>query len=145
MADRATSPIVGKAMEATIVVLYLGLVTAVLYGGAVPEYRATAGDEVAERTVAGAAGDIEAAVPPAVTEADVRIQVSLPATIAGEAYRIRASAGRLILEHPDADVAAEATLVLPERVAAVDGTWESGSENEVRVRTVGDSLEVHLE
>lgn len=145
MADRATSPIVGKAMEATIVVLYLGLVTAVLYGGTVPEYRATAGDEVAERTVAGAAADLEAAVPPPAVEADVRVQVSLPATIAGDAYRVRATSDRLVLDHPDPDVAAEAPLVLPDRVAVVDGTWGSGSENEVHVTTAGETLEVNLE
>lgn len=145
MADRAMSPIVGKAMEATIVVLYLGLVTAVLYGGAVPEYRAAAGDEVAERTVASAAADVEGALPPTAVEADVRVRVSLPATIAGEAYRIRAASDRLVLEHPDPDVGAEAPLVLPARVDAVDGTWESGSESAVRIGSDGDSLEVHLE
>lgn len=145
MADRAVSPIVGKAMEATIVVLYLGLVTAVLYGGAVPEYRATAGTEVAERTVAGAAADLQDAVPPAAVDAEVRVRVSLPATIAGDAYRVRATSERLVLEHPDPDVAAETALVLPERVARVQGTWESGSENTVHVTTAGDSLEVHLE
>lgn len=145
MTDRAVSPIVGKAMEATIVVLYLGLVTSVLYGGVVPEYRATAGDEVAERTVAGAAVDLEDAIPPATIQADVRVQVSLPATIAGDTYRVRATSDRLVLEHPDPDVAAEAALVLPGRVTVVDGTWESGSENEVHVTAEGNSLEVHLE
>lgn len=145
MADRAVSPIVGKAMEATIVVLYLGLVTAVLYGGAVPEYRATAGTEVADRTVAGAATDLQDAIPPATVDAEVRVRVSLPATIAGDAYHVRATSDRLVLEHPDPDVAGETALVLPERVAVVDGTWESGSENAVRVTTAGDSLEVRLE
>ena len=87
-ADRGMSSVVGKAMEATIVVLYVGLVAATLYGGAVAEYRGAAGAEVAERTLADAAADVEAAVPPTARAASVRLAVDLPAIIAGsEEYK----------------------------------------------------------
>lgn len=146
MADaRGAVPVVSKALEAALVVLYIGLVTAALYGGVVPEYRAAAGGEVAERTVAGAAADVESAVPPGAVAADVRAEVELPATIAGAAYRVRADGDRLVLEHPDPAVGASAPLVLPDRVASVEGTWESGGTAHVRVRTTAEGLEVRLE
>ena len=145
MADRAMTPVVGKALEATLVVLYVGLVTVALYGGAVPEYRSSAGAEVAERTLADAATDVERAVPPDARSATARVEVDLPPTIAGSAYRIQADDGRLRLDHPDPQVAATAPLVLPARVDDVSGTWESGAETEVRIETGGDRLEVRLE
>ena len=145
MADRAMTPVVGKAMEATLVVLYVGLVTAALYGGAVPEYRSSAGAEVAERTLADAATDIERAVPPDARSATVRVRVDLPPTIAGRAYRVRAEENELHLDHPDPQVATTAPLVLPDRVDDVSGTWESGEETSVRVESTDGGLEVHLE
>jgi hypothetical protein len=147
-ADRGMSPVVGKAMEATIVVLYVGLVAATLYGGAVAEYRGAAGAEVAERTLADAAADIEAAVPPTATVASVRLAVDLPATIAGSAYRVRAEADGgdrvLVLEHPDPAVSTTTPLVLPARVVRVTGEWESGDTAEIRVESTDGGLEVRL-
>lgn len=143
--DRAMSPVVGKAMEATLVVLYLGLVTSALYGGAVPEYRNAAGSEVAERTLADAATDLESAIPPKATAATVRFERELPPTIAGAAYRIRAGPDELVLEHPDPEVATTTPLVLPARVVAVNGTWDGGDALVLRVETVDGGLEVHLE
>ena len=145
MADRAMTPVVGKALEATLVVLYVGLVTAALYGGAVPEYRSSAGTEVAERALADAATDIERAVPPDARSATVRVRVDLPPTIAGRAYRVRAEENELHLDHPDPQVATTAPLILPDRVDGVSGTWASGAETEVRIETSGDRLEVRLE
>lgn len=52
--DRAVSPVVGKALEAALVVLFIGLVTTSLYGSVLPSYRTTAGDGVGERTLASA-------------------------------------------------------------------------------------------
>lgn len=141
---RAMSPVVGKAMEATLVVLYLGLVTTALYGGAVAEYRGTAGEEVAERTLADAATDVEAAVPPEATAATVRVEVDLPPTIAGAAYTIRAGPDELVLEHPDPRVSATTPLVLPDRVVGVSGTWQSGGTATVRVESTGAGTEVFL-
>jgi hypothetical protein len=147
-ADRGMSPVVGKAMEATVVVLYVGLVAATLYGGAVAEYRGAAGAEVAERTLADAAADIEAAVPPTATVASVRLAVDLPATIAGSAYRVRAEADSgdrvLVLEHPDPAVSTTTPLVLPARVVRVTGEWESGDTAEIRVESTDGGLEVRL-
>lgn len=143
-ADRAISPVIGKSMEATLVVLYIGLVTTALYGGAVPEYRAEAGSEVAERTLADTATDIEAAIPPEATTATVTREIELPATIAGEAYRIHADDDRLVLDHPNPSVEATAPLMLPERVVAVSGTWQSGAEARLVVATTDGGLEVRL-
>lgn len=144
MDDRATSPVVGKALEATIVVLYLGLVTAALYGGALPEYRTAAGGEVAERTAAHAAASIERAVPPEADTAETRLEVDVPETIAGEAYRISVEGDRVVLEHPDPGVSTTAPLVVPDRVDDVTGSWQSGGSTSVRVTTVEGGLEVRL-
>ena len=38
--ERATSTVVGKALEAGLVVLFVGLLTAVLFGNVVPTHRA---------------------------------------------------------------------------------------------------------
>lgn len=143
--ERAMSPVVGKAMEATIVVLYIGLITTVLYGGAVPEYRASAGDEIADRTVAAVSNDIERSIPPAATQVDVRIEVDLPATIAGDAYRIHATNETVELEHPNSEITARTVLVLPDRVVRVTGTWDSGETAHIRVKNVDGGLEVVLE
>jgi hypothetical protein len=136
---------VGKALEATLVVLYVGLVTATLYGGAVPEYRTTAGEEVADRTAAHAAATIERAVPPEAVAADSRVDVDLPGTIAGAAYRIYVEGGRVVLDHPDPDVSTTVPLVVPDRVLEVEGSWESGGSSSVRVVSVDGGLEVRLE
>ena len=143
--ERAASPVVGKAMEAAIVVLYVGLVTAVLYGGVVPQYQAAAGAEVAERTLADAATDVEGAIPPEVTAAEASHEVDLPATIDGHAYRVTVDDGSLVLEHPSPAIDARIALVLPDRVVSVEGSWESGERAVVRVRTTEEGLEVRLE
>lgn len=147
VADRAISPVIGKSMEATLAVLYIGLVTTALYGGAVPDYRAEAGSEVAERTLADAATDIEGAVPPEATGVTLTRDVELPATIAGAPYRIRAARDgddRLVLDHPNPEVAGTAPLILPDRVVAVSGTWQSGEDARIVVVTTDRGLEVRL-
>ncbi len=141
---RALSPVVGKAMEATLVVLYLGLVTTTLYGGVVPEYRAAAGAEIADRTLANAAAEAESAVPPNTTDATVRVELDLPATVAGSGYTVRPDGDSLVLEHPDPSVATRTPLVLPDRVVAVTGEWQGGDDAVVRVVTVENGLEVRL-
>lgn len=143
-ASRGATPVVGKALEATLVVLFVGLLSAVLYGGIVPGYQAAAGDELADRTVADVASDVERGVPPPTRSATVTVDVDLPATIDGAAYRIHAADDRLVLEHPHPDVGAEAPLSLPDRVVAVSGTLESGGSTTVGVTTTEEGLEVHL-
>lgn len=145
MDSRGMSPVVGKAMEATLVVLYIGLVTTTLYAGAIPEYRSAAGEEVAERTLADAATDIEASVPPETVRASVRIDVDLPPTIAGDSYRIHANGTRLSLEHPNPAIHASVPLVVPGRVDSVTGTWNGGEEASIRVVKTDSGLEVTLE
>lgn len=142
--DRATSTVVGKALEAGLVVLFVGLLTAVLFGNAVPAYRTAAGQELAERTVAGAADGIEASIPPAARDATVHARVDLADTIAGAAYRVRVDGRRLVLEHPAPGIGTSARLALPDHVETVRGTWESGGEPTVTVRSDDDGLLVVL-
>lgn len=136
--DRALSPVVGKALEASIVVLFVGLLAAILFGNVVPAYRAAAGEELAARTVAGAADRVETSIPPPAHDATVTRRADLPETITGAAYRIRVDGRRLVLEHPDPDVGVSTRLALPDRVATVRGGWESGGDPTVVVRG-GDS------
>lgn len=142
--ERALSPVVGKVLEAGIVVLFVGLLTTILFGSVVPTYRAAAGGELAERTVAGAADRVEASVPPAARDARVTRHVDLPGTIAGAAYRVRVEDRRLVLEHPHPEVRASAHLALHDRVETVRGDWESGGETRVTVRNGDAGLVVVL-
>jgi hypothetical protein len=142
--DRAVSPVVGKALEAALVVLYLGLVTTTLYAGVVPEYRAAAGEEVGERTLAAAATEVERAVPPSAASVDAEIRIDLPRTIAGDRYAVRTDGERLVLEHPHRAVGGRARLSLPDHVVAVRGAWESTDDTVVRVRSVAGGVEVVL-
>jgi hypothetical protein len=126
-------------------VLFVGLLTTTLFGNVVPAYRAAAGEELAERTVAGAADRVEASVPPAARDATVTRHVDLPETIAGGTYRIRVDERRLVLEHPHPAVDASMRLALPDRVAAVRGSWKSGGRPTVTVRSDDAGLVVVLE
>lgn len=143
---RALSPVVGKILEIGLVVLYLGVVTTALYGGVVPEYRAATGHELGERVLAHAAIQVEQAVPPTARTVEVRVRVSLPRTIAGAGYRIRADGRTLVLDHPGVEVGGRVRLALPERVVRVTGEWNSRDPAVVRVEHTpeGDGLVVEL-
>ena len=145
MTERATSAVVGKALEAAIVVLFVGLLTTTIYGGAVPEYRTAAGEEVAERTLADASADVRAAVPADATAVSAAAAVDLPATIRGEEYEIRADGDRLVLDHPPPAIGPEIPLALPGAVDTVDGSWRSSDRAVVRVSGGPDGLTVRLE
>lgn len=142
-----SSPAVGKVLEAGLVVLYIGLVTTALVGGAVPGYRTTAGDAVAERTLATVVERIQQAVPPNRTAVRAVRVVDIPDTIAGAAYRIELgpSERSLRLVHPDPAIGGELGLALPHTVATVSGGWESGGESRLVVRSVSGGLAVRLE
>lgn len=142
---RAGSAVVGKALEASIVVLYIGLLTSTLYAGAIPEYRTDAGQEVADRTLADASADVRAAVPPNASSANATARVVLPATIRGEEYSIRVEGRRLVLDHPDGPVGGRTPLALPRTVDSIDGHWESRDAAVVRIRTGADGIDVRLE
>lgn len=142
--DRAASAVVGKALEAGLVVLYVGLVTSALLGGVVPGYRTAAGEAVAERTLAAASQRVQQAVPPGATAAGARVRVSLPDTIRGRAYEVRASDRTLVLVHPVPAVGTSARPALPSSVVALAGRWESTAPAAVVVHPAGDGLVVEL-
>lgn len=150
-ADRGLSPVVGKTLELGVVVLFVALLSASFYGGTVPEYRTAAAAEVGDRALAGAAERVESAVPERTTSVDRRVAVSLPTTLRGDPYRIRAvsdsdaNATALVLEHPDDGVGGRVDLSLPVRGANVTGTWESTRESWVVVRGEGGRVAVSLE
>lgn len=133
MDNRAATPAVGKALEAGLVVLYIGLLTTALYGGAVPEYRSAAGDAVGDRALATAAERVQQSVPPPARTVQVRTRVDLPDTLRGAAYRVRADGRALVLDHPHPRVGGRAPLALPDRVARVEGEWTSTDRTVVRV------------
>lgn len=151
--DRGLSPVVGKTLELGVVVLFVALLSASFYGGIVPGYRTAAAAEVGDRALIGAAERVENAVPERTTRIDRRVAVSLPATLRGDPYRIRAvsdsdanaNATALVLEHPDDGVGGRVDLSLPARGANVTGTWESTRESWVLVRGEGGRVAVSLE
>ncbi|MFB6169981.1 MAG: hypothetical protein ABEJ06_02435 [Haloarculaceae archaeon] len=139
-----TSTVVGKVLEAGLVVLYIGLVTTALFGGVVPGYRATAGDAVADRTLATAAERIQQAVPSAGRSVSVDHRLALPGTIAGAAYRIEAHDRTLYLVHPNPAIDGRTRLALSPAVVSVRGRWESGASTRIVVERVPDGLAVRL-
>lgn len=144
MDNRAATPVVAKLLTFGIVVLYLGGMTAVLYGGAVPEYRDAAGAELGERVLAAASDRIQGAIPPAGRHVSAIRPVQLPATIRGAAYRIEVDGRTVVLDHPSTAVGGRSRLVLPDRVEAVDGSWHSGADTVVFVDGDADGLAVRL-
>lgn len=144
MTDRGLAPIVGKTLEIALVVLFLGLLTTTLYGGVVPDYRDAAGREVGDRTLALAAERIQQAVPSVGTSVSVTHRVDLPRTIRGRAYRVDAAGRELVLVHPSDAVEGRTALVLPDRVARVEGSWESREPAQIRVSSTTSGLVVEL-
>ena len=142
--DRAVVPSIGKALEASLVLLYVALLSTTLYAGVVPDYRATAGEELADRTLATAAHEVRSAVPPPATAASAERRVDLPDTIAGDGYRVRATNGSLVLEHPDG-LGGRARLALPDHVQRVEGEWHSQQPARVVVVPITDGVVVRLE
>ena len=142
--DRGLAPVVGKTLEIGLVLLFISGLSTALFGGVVPDYRTVAGDEVAERTVVAAAERVDAAVPPMAWTARVERRVPLPDTIRGAAYRISAEERLLVLEHPARGIDATARLAFPSRVVSVEGTWHSGADTAVVVRTAADGVRVEL-
>lgn len=142
---RGVTPAVSKSLEATVVVLFVGALTATLYGGVVPDYRTAAGDEVADRTLAGASHRVQAAVPPEAGTVEARARVDLPATIRDRDYRIRADGRELVLDHPHPGVGDRARLALPDHVVSVTGEWYSRGEAWVVVEDAPGGVTVRLE
>lgn len=142
--DRGLTPAVGKALEVGIVVLFVGVLTTALYGGAVPDYRNAVGDEVADRAVVAAAERVENAVPPSARRVRTVHSVDLPRSIRGENYRIAVEDRTLVLDHPSPAVGASARLALPERVESIEGVWRSSDETVVVVTGDPEGIAVEL-
>lgn len=142
---RGQSTVVGKALEAGVLVLFVTLLTTALFGGAVPAYRSAAAQSVADRTLAAAALHVQQAVPPDGRSVDARVRVTLPATIGGTAYAVRTDGPWLELEHPHPEVGGRVRLALPTTVDRVTGRWESGEPARVRVTGGPDGRVLRLE
>jgi hypothetical protein len=149
VADRGVAPVVGKTLELAVAVAFVSLIAGLLYGSLVPQYRTAAGAELADRTLSGAAGRVEAAATPAANRTTATMRVDLPDTIRGDAYRIEAvdAAGgpALVLHHPAAGVGGRTRLVLPPAVDAVRGGWQSTDRAVVTVRERPGSRRLVLE
>jgi hypothetical protein len=139
------TPVVDKTLEVGVVVLFVGLLTTVLFAGVVPDYRTAAGSAVADRTLAAATERVQAAIPPEARSVAVRLRVDLPRTISGEAYTLRADGRALVLEHPTRGIGGRARLALPGSVARVQGAWNSREPAAVAVESTGSGLVVRLE
>lgn len=142
--ERATSAVVGKALEAALVILYLGMVASALFGGVVPEYRTAAGEEVGERVLSTAAQRIQQAVPANATTVESRMEVDLPETIRGRTYEIRADERSLVLAHRDPAVSQSTPLALTGTVTSVEGNWTSHEPAVVVVESDGEGIAVRL-
>ncbi|MEF8851321.1 MAG: hypothetical protein V5A44_12040 [Haloarculaceae archaeon] len=142
--ERAVTPAVGKSLEAGLVVLFVALLSTLLLGGLVPDYRAATGAQLGDRVLATASQEVEAAVPPTAREVDARRSLDLPASIAGEGYEIAVDGRWLVLDHRDPAVAGHVRLVLPPSVDRVEGSWESGADPVVVVRGDESGLVVEL-
>lgn len=139
--DRATTAVVGKTLEAAIVVLFVGILTTGLHAGVVPAYERAAGEDVADRVVVAASEEIERAVPAPQSgterhEYELERRVELPTRIASESYRVTVHGRALVLAHPDPDVEATTRLAVPASVETLTGTWRSESETVLVVESV---------
>lgn len=144
--QRGVTPAVGKSLEVGLVVLFVALLTTVLLGGVVPDYRRGADARLGDRVLAAAGGEVESAVPSTVRTGSVetRHSVDLPARIGGHNYELRVAGRDLVLDHPDPGVGGRLRLVLPDRVDRLTGRWQSGTETVVVVRGDSDGLVVTL-
>lgn len=142
--DRGLVPVVGKSLEALLVLLYVASLVTALHGGVVPDYRTAAAAEMSDRTLATTAGRIEASIPPPGSDIAVSRTVDLPDTIDNAVYRLRVEDRRLVLDHPDSTLSGRLRLALPPRVAAVEGSWRSDDPVDLRIRGDDGRLRVIL-
>ncbi|WP_396610557.1 hypothetical protein ACH9L7_09925 [Haloferax sp. S1W] len=154
---RAVIPVVSKALEAAVVVLFVGLLTTVLFGGVVPDHRDAVGDELADRTLSKAVERVEttARVPDSAIRGHRTVVVDLPRSIRGHSYRIsyvqnasvapesNSTAPVLVLDHPRDVFDRQVPVHLPDSVNA-SGTWDSGTDAAVRVAVSDDGTTLEL-
>jgi hypothetical protein len=144
MDSRGVTTVVAKLLAFGIVLLYIGGIVSVIYGGAVPEYRSAVGDELGDRVLATVAHRVQGAIPPDARDVSASVSVDLPATLRGSGYVIDVEGRSLVLEHPDDAVGGRVRLALPEHVTSVGGSWESGGEHFVRVERDSGGVVVTL-
>lgn len=144
MDNRAVTPVVEKLLMIGIVVLFIGTVTAVLFGSAVPGYRDAAGLELGERVLVSGAEQIESAIPPNGTTASGTATVDVPETIRGQAYELRVAGRELVLDHPRPAVGGRVRLSLPTHVESISGTLESQGTRTVRIEDVPAGVAIEL-
>jgi hypothetical protein len=142
MDSRAVSAVIEKVVAIGLVVLFVSGFGAALFGGVVPDYRASAADELAERSLAAVADGVEAAVPASRAAADVTRTVTVPATIAGSAYRFELTDRQLRVRHPEPSVGATTRLAIPADVAVTNRSVSAGA---VRIGVSGDGSNRTLE
>lgn len=147
MDDRAAAPVVGKALEIAVLVVFVGVVSAALFGSVVPTYRTAAGAEVADRTLVAVAGQVDTAAVVTDSVVERRVAVSMPRTIRGSAYVVRAANATqtptLVLDHPHAGVGGSVPLSVPPETR-VNGSLRSTSGSTVVVTQEGGRVEVVL-
>lgn len=144
MDSRGVTPVVEKLLMIGIVVLFVGAVTAVLFGSAVPGYRDAVGAELGDRVVVSAAERIEAAVPPNGTATSGSATFDVPETIRGEPYELRVDGRALVLEHPRPAIASRVRLSLPEHVESVSGTVHSRGGATVLIEDVSSGVRIEV-
>jgi hypothetical protein len=142
--NRGLTPVVSKTLAIGIVILYIGMLTAVLYGGVIPESRTATGSEMGDRVLATAAERVQQSVPPRVWHVTARFRVELPPTIRGQAYSIRTSNRSLVLEHPHPSIGGSVPLLLPDTVRRVEGEWHSHSSLVIQVVSSDSGLIIEL-
>ena len=144
MDNRGVTPVVEKLLTIGIVVLFIGAVTAVLFGSAVPNYRTAVGAELGDRVLVSAGEQLEATVPPSGTVVTARTTIDIPETIRGESYVIAANGDQLDLEHPNPAIASEIRLSLPDRVSVVTGSIRSEGSRTVSIERTDAGVTVKL-
>ncbi|WP_410765562.1 hypothetical protein [Haloferax sp. DFSO60] len=149
--SRGVVPVVGKALEAAIAVLFIGLLTTVLFAGVLPDHRDAVGDELADRALATTVEQLEttADVPPATTDVEHRAVLDIPRSIQRETYRLSYVANGtvggetnttipvVVLDHPQDRLDRQFPLSLPDSVTA-SGTCHSGTDCFVHISQEDD-------
>ena len=142
--ERAAVPAVGKALEAAVLVLLVGLLSTALFGGVLPAYRTAAGAELADRTLAEAGAGVERAVPESrPRRLDRTVRVDLPETLRGRGYAVQATGRALVLEHPAGSIGGRIRPAVPGGVR-LTGRWRSTEPTAVRVTANREGLRVAL-
>lgn len=148
MDERAVAPVAGKALEVAVLVVFVGVVSAALFGSVVPTYRTVAGAEVADRALVAVAGQIDTAavVPDGAVER--RVTVSMPRTVRGSAYAVEAvnesGTPALVLEHPHAGVGGSVPLSVPAETTVTGRLRSTDDPTVVVTRETNGTVEVTL-